>query len=84
MPNCYDHEVDIHDRRKMLKSVREVMPNLIVDSAAQPSHDLAAAIPFNDSDTNAVGRLNLVETVRRLCPVSPFMHMSIKKVYGDD
>ena len=39
-------------------------PTLIVHCAAQPSHDRAAAIPFDDFDTNAVGTLNLLEAAR--------------------
>jgi CDP-paratose 2-epimerase len=55
----------------------------VVHAAAQPSHDRAAAIPFDDFDTNAVGTLNLLEAVRQACPESPFVHMSTNKVYGD-
>jgi CDP-paratose 2-epimerase len=58
-------------------------PDAVVHTAAQPSHDRAAAIPFDDFDTNAVGTLNLLEAVRRACPESPFVHMSTNKVYGD-
>ena len=49
----------------------------------QPSHDRAAAIPFDDFDTNAVGTLNLLEAARAHCRESPFVHMSTNKVYGD-
>jgi CDP-paratose 2-epimerase len=56
---------------------------VIVHTAAQPSHDRAAAIPFDDFDTNAVGTLNLLEAARQFCPESPFIHMSTNKVYGD-
>jgi CDP-paratose 2-epimerase len=77
------HERDIRDREGMLALVREVRPNLIVHTAAQPSHDRAAAMPFEDFDTNAVGTLNLLEAARRYCPESPFVHMSTNKVYGD-
>jgi CDP-paratose 2-epimerase len=38
----------------------------MVHTAAQPSHDLAATIPFDDFDTNAVGTLNLLEAARSL------------------
>src|SRR5213078_4433487 len=48
-----------------------------------PSHDRAAAIPFDDFDTNAVGTLNMLEAARQACPESPFIHMSTNKVYGD-
>ena len=77
------HEVDIRDRERVLQLVKEVQPDVLVHTAAQPSHDRAAAIPFDDFDTNAVGTLNLLEAVRRHCPETPFIHMSTNKVYGD-
>jgi CDP-paratose 2-epimerase len=63
--------------------VQELRPAAIVHAAAQPSHDRAADIPFDDFDTNAVGTLNLLEAARRYCPESPFVHLSTNKVYGD-
>ena len=74
---------DIRDRTTILDLVREVKPDVIVHTAAQPSHDKAASIPFDDFDTNAVGTLNLLEAARQFCPESPFIHMSTNKVYGD-
>lgn len=77
------HELDIRDRKGVLSLIAELSPDAIVHTAAQPSHDRAAAIPFEDFDTNAVGTLNLLEGARRSCPESPFVHMSTNKVYGD-
>lgn len=77
------HELDIRDRQGVLELLKSVKPDAIVHTAAQPSHDRAAAIPFDDFDTNAVGTLNLLEAVRQHCPESPFVHMSTNKVYGD-
>lgn len=77
------HEVDIRDRVVILNLVNELKPNIIVHAAAQPSHDLAADIPFEDFDTNAVGTLNMLEAARHSCPESPFIHLSTNKVYGD-
>ncbi len=77
------HEVDLRDRQGILQLLQELKPDAIVHTAAQPSHDRAAAIPFDDFDTNAVGTLNLLEAVRRHCPESVFVHMSTNKVYGD-
>lgn len=77
------HELDIRDRAGVLALVRELRPEAIVHTAAQPSHDRAAAIPFDDFDTNAVGTLNLLEAARQACPESPFVNMSTNKVYGD-
>jgi CDP-paratose 2-epimerase len=77
------HELDIRDRSGILKCLETLKPNAIVHTAAQPSHDRAAAIPFDDFDTNAVGTLNLLEATRQFCPESPFVHLSTNKVYGD-
>jgi len=77
------HELDIRDRAGVLELLRTVSPDVIVHTAAQPSHDRAAAIPFDDLDTNAVGTLNLLEAARQSCPETPFVHMSTNKVYGD-
>ena len=77
------HELDIRDRQGVLDLVGSVRPDAIVHTAAQPSHDRAAAIPFDDFDTNAVGTMNLLEAARRSVPEAPFAHMSTNKVYGD-
>jgi CDP-paratose 2-epimerase len=77
------HEVDVRDRDAVGRLVAEVRPALIVHSAAQPSHDLAARRPFEDFDVNAVGTLNLLEAARLGSPDAPFAFLSTNKVYGD-
>src|SRR3984885_1847276 len=80
----YSHApIDIRDREAVLALMEDLKPDLIIHTAAQPSHDRAAAIPFLDFETNALGTLNLLEAARRFCPESPFVHMSTNKVYGD-
>jgi CDP-paratose 2-epimerase len=81
--NFIHHEIDIRNRIGVLELLKEIKPHAIIHTAAQPSHDKAASIPFDDFDTNAVGTLNLLEAVRQACPDSPFIHMSTNKVYGD-
>jgi CDP-paratose 2-epimerase len=83
LPSYRHHELDIRDRQGVLDLMANVRPTLVVHAAAQPSHDRAAAIPFEDFDTNAVGTLNVLEATRRSCPESPFVLMSTNKVYGD-
>lgn len=77
------HELDIRDRTGVKQLLKELRPDAVVHTAAQPSHDLAASIPFDDFDTNAVGTLNLLEAARQAVPESPFVSMSTNKVYGD-
>ena len=81
---AYIHSaIDIRDREAVLSLIRDLRPDLIVHTAAQPSHDRAAEIPFLDFEVNATGTLHLLEAARRFCPESPFIHMSTNKVYGD-
>jgi CDP-paratose 2-epimerase len=77
------HEIDIRDRRGMDELLETIQPDAVVHTAAQPSHDRAADIPFDDFETNAVGTLNLLEAMRRHCAEAPLVHMSTNKVYGD-
>jgi CDP-paratose 2-epimerase len=82
-PNFTHHELDIRDRSAVLTLLKELKPDAVIHTAAQPSHDLAASRPFDDFDVNAVGTLNLLEAARQSCPEAPFVHMSTNKVYGD-
>lgn len=84
--NCkrYKHaSVDIRDRIAIQRLYEEVKPDLIVHCAAQPSHDLAATIPFVDFEVNAMGTLNLLEATRQVVPEAVFVFTSTNKVYGD-
>lgn len=76
-------EMDIRNREGILKLVKDIAPDAIIHTAAQPSHDKAANIPFDDFDTNAVGTFNLLEATRQYSTSVPFVHMSTNKVYGD-
>jgi CDP-paratose 2-epimerase len=76
-------DADIRDRAAMLALFEAARPDVVIHCAAQPSHDLAARMPFEDFDTNAVGTLNLLEATRRHAPEAVFVFMSTNKVYGD-
>lgn len=76
-------ELDIRDRRAVLDLFEASSFDLIIHTAAQPSHDLAARRPFDDFDVNAVGTLNLLEACRRHSPEAVFIFVSTNKVYGD-
>ncbi len=75
--------IDIRDREAIDKVFRELPIELVIHSAAQPSHDLAASRPFDDFEINAMGTLNLLEATRRHRPDAVFIHVSTNKVYGD-
>lgn len=56
---------------------------VIIHTAAQPSHDWAKKDPMTDFTVNANGTLVLLEATRQYCPDAPFIFTSTNKVYGD-
>ncbi len=56
---------------------------LVVHTAAQPSHDWAAKEPITDFTVNANGTLNMLEMTRKYCSKATFIFTSTNKVYGD-
>ena len=56
---------------------------LVIHTAAQPSHDWAAREPMTDFTVNAQGTLVLLEALRQHAPDAPFIFTSTNKVYGD-
>jgi CDP-paratose 2-epimerase len=80
----YRHQhLDIRDRQQIRDLFAAERPDFIIHTAAQPSHDKAASIPYDDFDVNAVATLNLLVAARDFCPESPFCFTSTNKVYGD-
>jgi len=85
-PSAFRWEnADIRDAETMDRLFREHAGQieLVVHTAAQPSHDWAASEPQTDFGVNANGTLNLLEAARAHCPEAPFVFCSTNKVYGD-
>lgn len=83
IPNYVHHHLDIRDRSTLHELINATTPDTIIHCAAQPSHDLAAKIPFQDFEVNALATLNLLETCRVAVPETNFIFLSTNKVYGD-
>src|SRR5690606_6388137 len=85
LPNYIHHSTDIRDKDALARIFGEHDPDidLVLHTAAQPSHDKAAQIPFLDFEVNANGTLNLLEMARQHCPEAVFIFTSTNKVYGD-
>jgi CDP-paratose 2-epimerase len=78
-------EIDIRDadgvERVFAEHAGEL--ELVIHTAAQPSHDWAASDPQTDFGVNANGTLNLLEATRKHAPNATFVFCSTNKVYGD-
>lgn len=78
-------ELDIRDRDGIASLFARFgsRVDLVIHTAAQPSHDWAAREPHTDFGVNAVGTLNMLEAARQSCPDATFIFTSTNKVYGD-
>lgn len=86
LPGRYRHyEVDIRDQAGVEQLFRKYAADieLVIHTAAQPSHDWAARDPLTDFSVNAQGTLHLLEATRRHASEAPFIFTSSNKVYGD-
>src|SRR3989344_3261306 len=82
--NAYTHyPVDNRNHERLKKIFTKYQFDLIIHTAAQPSHDWAAKEPLTDFGINAVGTLHLLELTRTHCPAAVFIFTSTNKVYGD-
>jgi CDP-paratose 2-epimerase len=77
--------VDIRDAAEIMRIFQEHAGSieLVIHTAAQPSHDWAASEPQTDFGVNANGTLNLLEAARAHAIDAPFIFTSTNKVYGD-
>ena len=80
------HNVDIREQKAITNIFKTYNSDidLIIHTAAQPSHDWAAMDPFTDFTVNANGTLVLLENTRKICPEATFIFCSTNKVYGDN
>jgi CDP-paratose 2-epimerase len=75
--------INIANSLRVKDVVRQFLPDVLIHTAAQPSHDFAASYPMLDFQVNALGTLNLLEAVRLFVPNCIFVHTSTNKVYGN-
>ena len=80
----YTHyNIDIRENDKVEEVFKKHQFDIIIHTAAQPSHDWAAKEPFTDFGVNATGTLVMLENFRKLAPKATFIYTSTNKVYGD-
>lgn len=80
----YKHfKIDIRNQKKIEELFKNFKFDLVIHTAAQPSHDWAARQPHTDFTINALGTLNLLEATRKYRPEAVFIFTSTNKVYGD-
>lgn len=74
---------DIRDIDAIEDIFKTYSPDIVIHTAAQPSHDWAMKEPHTDFTVNAVGTLVMLEATRKYAPKATFIFTSTNKVYGD-
>ena len=81
--NFINYFIDIRNKQEVNNLFKTIKFDVVIHTAAQPSHDKSSSIPFEDFETNANGTLHLLESTRQTNKDCVFIHMSTNKVYGD-
>ncbi len=81
--NYIHHQVDIRDKDKINSIFQQHKFDLIIHTAAQPSHDWAGKYPVIDFEINAFATVLLLDAMRLYNPDATFIFTSSSKVYGD-
>ncbi len=84
IPKYHHFNFDIRNRNRLDELFKAEKFDLIIHTAAQPSHDWASKEPITDFEVNALSTLNLLEMYRKYCPKAVFIFTSTNKVYGDN
>ncbi len=83
-PKQYTHiNADIRDEQAISQIFKNNQFDLVIHTAAQPSHDWAAKEPLTDFSVNAYATLIVLEQYRKFSPEAVFIFTSTNKVYGD-
>jgi CDP-paratose 2-epimerase len=85
LQNYHHYNIDIrnYDNIGEIFSKYSSDIEMVIHTAAQPSHDWAVREPLTDFSVNANGTINMLELTRLYCPKATFIFTSTNKVYGD-
>lgn len=81
--NVVFFNTDIRDKTKVVEIIEKYKPEVIFHLAGQVAMTTSLTDPTMDFHTNALGTLNVLESVRKASPESVVIFSSTNKVYGD-
>ncbi len=80
--HCEIAQQDIRDARAVEKVFTETKPDAVLHLAGQVAVTTSVENPREDFEINALGTLNILESIRKHCPEVPALYSSTNKVYG--
>ncbi len=73
---------DIRDYGLVSRVINEIQPSVVLHLAAQVAVTTSVQNPMEDFEINAIGTLNIIESIREHSASSFFINASTNKVYG--
>ncbi len=77
------HETDIRDARAIERIVEGFKPDVVFHLAGQVAMTTSIENPRLDFETNVLGTINVLESIRKHAPQAAMTFSSTNKVYGD-
>ena len=74
---------ELEDKSSIDKVIKQVMPDEIYNLAAQSHVKISFDTPKYTIETNAIGVLNLLESMKELCPTAHFYQASSSEMFGN-
>ena len=81
-PNFYTHYGDMTDPLSLERVLTEVMPDEVYNLAAQSHVRISFDMPQFTVQTDGVGVINLLESMRRVCPKARMYQASSSEMFG--
>jgi GDPmannose 4,6-dehydratase len=81
-PNFHTHYGDMTDPLSLERILRLVMPDEVYNLAAQSHVRISFDVPQFTVQTDAVGVINLLESIRRICPFAKVYQASSSEMFG--
>ncbi len=72
---------DIRDREKLAEAVKDAKPDIVLHLAAQPIVRTSYKDPVGTYETNVIGTVNVLESIRHVSSVKSFVNITTDKVY---
>lgn len=77
----YDYRLDIRDEKKLKKAFQRISPDVVIHLAAQPLVRQSYLNPVETYDTNVIGTLNVLESIKKLANLRTALVITTDKVY---
>ncbi|MGG2084583.1 GDP-mannose 4,6-dehydratase [Lysinibacillus pakistanensis] len=74
---------DIRNRNDVDYCIKDYKPDYVFHLAGQVAMTVSLANPILDFETNTIGTLNILESIRNNLPYTKLLYSSTNKVYGD-